>query len=135
MLTRRDCCPECGSTRAKKNGHFRSGKQSYRCKDCGRQFVSELEQRCVSDDERALVKRLLGERLSLQGICRAVGVSMRWLLSFVVECYDGAPEHLNVQLPQCPDNVVIRQLAAEADELFSFVRKKLDLPGFSGQFC
>lgn len=49
---------------------------------------------------------------------------MRWLLSFVVECYDGAPEHLNVQLPQCPDNVVIRQLAAEADELFSFVRKK-----------
>jgi AcrR family transcriptional regulator len=31
-------CPHCHSTQLLKNGH-RRGKQCYRCKDCGRQFV------------------------------------------------------------------------------------------------
>ncbi len=84
----------------------------------------QFEQRLVSTEERALIQRLLCERLSLHGICRAVGVSMKWLLSFMVECYEAAPEHLNVQLPQCPENVRIRCLQAEADELCSFVGKK-----------
>ncbi len=120
----RDGCPRCGSTHTQRNGHIRRGKQSYRCKDCGRQLVSEFEQRRVSDEEKALIERLRRERLSLPGICRVVGVTMRWLMGFAVECYDGAPEDLNVQRPQCPDNVIIRRLEAEADELCSFVGKK-----------
>ncbi len=31
-------CPKCQSSHKKKNG-FRRGKQSYKCKDCGYQFV------------------------------------------------------------------------------------------------
>ncbi len=120
----RDCCPQCNSTHYKRNGHLYNGKQSYRCKGCGRQFVRAFEQRLVSDEQRMLIERLLRERLSLHGICRAVGVGMKWLLSFVVGCYDATPEHLNVQLPQCPNNVLIRRLEAEADELCSFVGKK-----------
>ena len=42
----------------------------------------------------------------------------------MVGCYDAAPEHLSLQLPQCPDNVLIRRLEADADELWSFVGKK-----------
>lgn len=53
-------------------------------------------------------------------------ISIKWLLGFAVQCYDAAPEHLNVQLPQCPENVLIRRLEAEADELCSFVGKKAD---------
>ena len=30
-------------------------------------------------------------------------------------CYDVAPEHLNVRLPRCLENVLIRCLEAEAD--------------------
>jgi insertion element IS1 protein InsB len=118
----RDCCPQCGSTRYKRNGHIHSGKQSHLCKHCGRQF----EQRLMPPEERALIERLLGERLSLDGICRAVGISMKWLLSFAVQCYDAAPERLNVQRPQCPENVLIGRLEAEADELRRFVGKKAD---------
>jgi transposase-like protein len=92
----RDCCSRCGSTRYKRNGHIHNGKQSHLCKHCGRQFVLQFEQRLESPEERALIERLLGDRLSLHGICRAVGMSMKWLLSFAVECYDAAPEHLNV---------------------------------------
>lgn len=35
-----------------------------------------LFQRLIIDEERALIKRLLGERLSLHGICRAVGIGI-----------------------------------------------------------
>ncbi len=120
----RDCCPDCHSTHDKKNGCLPSGKQSHRCNDCGRQFVLEFEQRRVSDEDRELIKRLLGERLSLQGICRVVGVGMKWLMGFVVQCYESVPEDLNVQLPRQPKNVVLYCLQAEADELQSFVGKK-----------
>ena len=120
----RDCCPQCGSTRYKRNGHIHNRKQSHRCKHCGRQFVLQFEQHLLAAEERALIERLLCERLSLHGICRVVSVSMKWLLGFVVECYEAAPEHLNVQLPQCPEHVRIHCTQAEADELCSFVRKK-----------
>ncbi|NEP40756.1 MAG: IS1 family transposase, partial [Okeania sp. SIO2H7] len=32
-------CPDCQSHKVVKNGH-RQGKQSYLCRDCGRQFRS-----------------------------------------------------------------------------------------------
>jgi insertion element IS1 protein InsB len=88
MVIREDC-PRCGSRHHKKNGRIHNGKQNHRCKACGRQFVREFAQRRVSAEHRALVERLLQERLSLRGICRAVGVGMTWLMGFLVECYSG----------------------------------------------
>jgi insertion element IS1 protein InsB len=123
MVMREDC-PRCGSTLRKKNGHLHNGKQNHRCKACGRQFVLEFEQRRVSSEHRALIERLLRERLSLRGICRAVGVGMKWLMRFVVECYRAAPAHLNVQLPQGGDSLLVHPPEVEADELCSFVGKK-----------
>ena len=69
----RDRCPQCGSQQYKKNGHIHNGKQNYRCSDCGRQFVGVFEQHLISEEHRTLIERLLLERLSLHGICRAVG--------------------------------------------------------------
>src|SRR5204862_786958 len=119
----RDGCPQCGSTQHKKNGHIHNGKQNYRCKACGRQFVLEFEQRRISGEHRALIERLLKERLSLRGICRAIGVGMKWLMAFLVECYEAAPAHLNVQLQQHSDPLLLSPLEAEADERWSFVGK------------
>ncbi len=75
----RDVCPRCKSPKYKKNGHIHNGKQNHQCKDCGRQFVDGFEQDLVPDETRGLVERLLLERLSLRGICRAVGVGLKWL--------------------------------------------------------
>jgi transposase-like protein len=58
-------CPQCGSARCKRNGHTQSGKQNHRCKDCDRQFVLNAENHLIGEADRALVKRLLAERLSL----------------------------------------------------------------------
>jgi insertion element IS1 protein InsB len=117
-------CPQCGSTHHKKNGHIHNGKQNHRCKPCGRQFVSEFKQRRVSAEHRTLIERLLRERLSLRGICRVVGVGMKWLMAFLVERYEAAPAHLNVQTAQCYNPLLGYPLEIEADELWSFVGKK-----------
>jgi insertion element IS1 protein InsB len=122
----RDACPGCGSTQFKKNGHIHTGKQNHRCKACGRQFVASAEERIIGDEQRTLIQHLLRERLSLRGICRAVGVSLTWLLHFIVECFAACPDHLYVGLPNRPTAVVLRQLEAEADEMWSFVAKKAD---------
>jgi insertion element IS1 protein InsB len=120
----RDACPGCGSTQFKKNGHIHRGKQHHQCKTCGRQFVASAEERIIADEQRTLIEHLLCERISLRGICRAVGVSLTWLLHFMVERFAACPDHLHAQLPVRPTAVVIRQLEAEADEMWSFVQKK-----------
>jgi len=89
----RDACPGCGSIQFKKNGHIHSGKQNHQCKTCGRQFVASAEEHLISDERRTLIEHLLCERISLRGICRAVGVSLTWLLHFMVERFAACPEH------------------------------------------
>lgn len=118
----RDACPACSSQQFKKNGHIHTGKQNHRCKACGRQFVVHAENRLIAEDQRTLVARLLLEKISLHGICRVVGVSIRWLMDFMGGRFEAAPEHLHVQLPGRPHDVIIRCL--EADEMCSFVKQK-----------
>jgi IS1 family transposase/transposase-like protein len=120
----RDACPACSSQQFKKNGHIHTGKQNHRCKVCGRQFVVHAESRLIAEDQRSLVARLRLEKISLHGICRAVGVSIRWLMDFIGGRFGAAPEHLHVQLPERPHDVIIRWLEAEADEMCSFVKQK-----------
>jgi hypothetical protein len=84
---------------SRKMATFTGGKQNHRCKACGRQFVVSAGERIIGDEQRTLIEHLLRERLSLRGICRAVGVSFTWLLHFMVECFAACPDHLHVQLP------------------------------------
>jgi insertion element IS1 protein InsB len=71
---------------------------------------------------------LLVERISLRGICRAVGVTLKWLLGFLVQCVEALPDHLHVEPLTCHQDVMIQQLAVEADEMASFVHKKANKP-------
>src|SRR5918996_6343793 len=120
----RDACPTCGSSNYKKNGHIHNGKQNHQCKDCGRQFVQCLDHYLISEEKRDLIERLLLERISLRGICRAVGIGLKWLLSFIVNCFEALPDHLNVRPIASTLDVTIHRLEAEVDEMWSFVRKK-----------
>jgi insertion element IS1 protein InsB len=86
--------------------------------------VADATDRSISHEQRTLIEHLLRERISLRGICRAVGVSLTWLLHFMVECFAACPDDLHVWLPNRPTDVVILRLEAEADEMWSFVQKK-----------
>ena len=99
-------------------------QQNHQCRDCGRQFVQCCEQCLLSEDKRGLIERLLVERISLRGICRAVGVKLKWLLGFLLQCVEALPDHLHVQPVTSHGNVMLRRLEVEADEMAGFVKKK-----------
>ena len=90
-------CPACQSEYVKKNGHTSKGKQNYRCR-CGRQFVQGGADWFISDSNKVLIDKLLLERISLNGICRSVGISQTWLLGYLREIYDNLPDDLNAEL-------------------------------------
>jgi insertion element IS1 protein InsB len=75
-----------------------------------------------------VIAHRLCERIPRRGICRTVGVSLTWLLHFMVDCLASCPNHLSVQLPVDPTDVVIQRLEAGADEMWSFVGKKANEP-------
>jgi IS1 family transposase len=87
-------------------------------------FSAGAENFLISAERRTEIANLLRERLSLRGICRAVGVSLTWLLHCMVECFATCPAHLHARLPASPAKVWVYKLEAEADEMWSFVQKK-----------
>ena len=123
-MSTRVTCPRCDSNRYKKNGRIHTGKRNHRCKDCDRQFVLNAANRLIDDADRATMQRLLAERVSLHGICRVMGVSFSWLIDFAVQCYQAAPDDLNVRLPNQPSGVIVQRLDVNADEAWSYVGKK-----------
>jgi insertion element IS1 protein InsB len=123
-MTPRETCPQCGSMWFKRNGHIHSGKQNHRCRRCGRAFVLHPANRVIPEEQRTRIARLLLERISLRGICRAMGLGLRWLLQFMDEQFRRAPDHLHVQSPGRAPAVILQRLEAEVDELWSFVGKK-----------
>ena len=115
----RETCPQCRSTWVKRNGHIHTGKQNHRCEVCGRAFVLNPEHPVITEEQRTLIERLLLERISLRGICRAVGVGLQWLLQFMVARFQAAPEHLYVTPADGAPTVILQRLEAELDELWS----------------
>ncbi len=67
---------------------------------------------------------ILAGKISLRGICRAVGVGLRWLLHFMVARFSASPNHLHVEQTAGGQKVLLYQLKAEADEMWSFVGKR-----------
>ena len=120
----RDACPQCGSRWFKRNGHIHTGKQNHRCNVCGRAFVLTPENCVITAEQRTLIERLLLERISLRGICRAVGVGLQWLLQFMVTRFQAAPDDLYAKSAGGTLTVIVQRLEAELDELWSFVGNK-----------
>ena len=89
-------CPRCQSKRLIKNGYIHTGKPKWMCKDCKRQFVLDPQWRRVSNETKALIDKLLLEKISLAGIARVVGVSEPWLQSYVNAKYAATPRTVQV---------------------------------------
>jgi heterodisulfide reductase subunit C len=75
-MVRRDAWPACGSPRYTTYGHMHNGKQPSQCKACGRQWGECSAQYLMEFEPRAIIERLLLERIALRGMCRAVGVGL-----------------------------------------------------------
>ena len=114
-------CPHCYSKNIKKNGHTSYGKQNYQCTDCKRQFVEGGQDWYVSDSDKIIIDKLLLERISLAGICRACDVSESWLSQYIVGLYSDSPDDLNASqtLPE-----ITSYLSDRFDEEIDRISKK-----------
>ena len=89
-------CLRCESKGVIKNGYIQNGKPKFACKDCQRQFVENPQHQLIGEATKALIERLLLERMSLAGIVRVTGVSARWLQYYVNAKYASQPQVTDV---------------------------------------
>jgi transposase-like protein len=90
-------CPSCHSEHVVKNGRIHNGKQNYRCYDCRRQFVLNPQNKVIAQETKALIDRLLLEKIPLAGIARVAEVSEPWLQQYVNAKYAEVPRQLTVR--------------------------------------
>lgn len=118
-------CPNCLSHKIVKNGLTYYCKQNHKCKNCQRQFVLNNEH-TVDGVLQEIARRALLERLSLRGICRLIGVSLSWMMSFAVKTWADSPEDLGVtsSLLKIKSESRLQIIGLQADEMWSFVGSK-----------
>ncbi len=111
-------CPSCDQEHTVKNGRIHNGKQNFKCRDCGRQFVQDPQNQPIAQATKDLIDKLLLERLSLAGIARVTGVSELWLQRYVNALYAAVPRQVSVRAKKKG------RLTIQCDELWSFVDNK-----------
>lgn len=96
MSNSQPVCPACDSTHTVKNGRIHNGKQNFKCRECGRQFVQDPQNKIIDQATKILIDKLLLEKIPLAGIARVVGVSEPWLQSYVNAKYEAVPQRVKV---------------------------------------
>jgi len=89
-------CPTCRSERIWKNGYIHNGKPKFRCKDCGRQFVLNPQNKIIPPETWQTVDKLLLERLSVAAISRVTGISETWLQHYINKKYKQIPKQIDI---------------------------------------
>ena len=111
-----EACPRCGAHHIKKNGTTAQGKQRYRCKKCGRQFLSPLSYsyRACNPLLRELIVPMTLNSSGVRDTARVLRISTNTVLSVLRKAAAATPE------PRVPPR--IKEL--EIDEQWSFVDHK-----------
>jgi hypothetical protein len=86
-----EACPACGAKWYQKNGHTRHGQQPHPWKIRVRPCGAPTEDHLSAEAQRTRMEHLGRERLSLRGLCRAVGVSLPWLSHLMVAGFAACP--------------------------------------------
>ena len=107
-------CPNCEATKVTKNGH-RKGRQCYKCKHCGRQFLAHYRPWQYSDEVKQLCLKMYLNGMGLRGIERVTEIHHTTILHWVREA--------GLSLPDAPESEEIPEVT-DLDELQTFVGKK-----------
>lgn len=90
-------CPACSSNQVVRNGRIHNGKQNFKCRACGRQFVQDPQNKVIDQNTKDLIDKLLLEKLPLAGIARVTGVSEQWLQTYVNTKYKAVLKQVKVR--------------------------------------
>ena len=104
-------CPKCKSSQKKKNG-FRRGKQSYRCKNCGCQYVENPKPRGYSNEIKQFCLKMYLNGMGLRAIARVTEIDHTTIINWVEEAGESLLDE--------PQDDEIPEIT-EIDELQTFV--------------
>lgn len=107
-------CFHCNSHQTVKNGH-RQGRQCYKCKQCGRQFLASYRPWQYSNDVKQLCIKMYLNGMGLRGIERVTQIHHTTVMHWIREAA--------TSLPNAPLSEEIPQIT-ELDELQTFVGSK-----------
>ena len=124
-------CPYCLSTKVIKKGlNTTKKKQRFKCCNCKKHIVTDGHKWFVTEYDKEILSRLLGEKLSLRGICRVLKLSLSWLMIYINKIYNKLPDDLNfkpiINKKNSLNNISLKLIEneVEADEMWSFVKNK-----------
>ncbi|MEM8675142.1 MAG: IS1 family transposase [Cyanobacteria bacterium P01_G01_bin.67] len=107
-------CPKCNSEKTIRNGR-RRGKQCYKCRDCGRQFVESPIERSYPPEVRQICLKMYLNGMGLRGIERVTEIHHTTVMNWIKEA--------GLNLPDTPEESEIPEIT-EIDELQTFVGSK-----------
>ena len=108
------CSPRYHSFEYKKNG-FRRGKQSYLCKQCGRQFIDNPISSGYPDSIKELCFKMYLNGLGFRAIARIMNICHSTIIEWVKKVAQNLPEEImDEEIPEI----------TEIDELQTFVGNK-----------
>ncbi len=107
-------CPVCSSLNIKKNGINKQGKQRYRCKECGRQFILRYSYRAYLNSIRELIVPMCLNGSGIRDTARVLRISATTVMKVISQ----AARQL------APETLPERIADVELDEMWSFVQKK-----------
>ncbi len=107
-------CPKCQSSQKKKNG-FRRGKQSFRCKNCGCQYVENPIKRAYPTAVKQLCLKMYLNGMGFRAIARVTEIDHTTIINWV--------EQAGEALSDEPQDSEIPEIT-EIDELQTFVGNK-----------
>lgn len=104
-------CPKCKSSQNKKNG-LRRGKQSYRCKECGCQYVNNPKPRAYPNEVKQLCLKMYLNGMGFRAISRVTEINHATIINWVKEKGE--------KLSDDPQEEEIPEIT-EIDELQTFI--------------
>jgi insertion element IS1 protein InsB len=114
VQTKEITCPRCPRGNVIKHGTTLGGKQRYRCRRCGRQFVNDYSYRGHDPEVRRLVVPLALNGCGIRDIGRVLQISTNTALKLL-------RRHASrVRRPRLPAHIT----ELEMDEMWSFVGQK-----------
>ena len=78
-----------------KNGFIHNGKQKYACKDCGRQFADNPQNKSIPQHLWDMLDKLLLEKIQIAGISRVTWISEPWLQRYINRKYERVPHAID----------------------------------------
>lgn len=119
-------CKECGSVKQVKNGYVK-GKQRYKCKDCGCNFIEGDKRVKYGLKDRLKVIKLYLENCGIRSIERITGIRNSQISMWI----EDAASYIRKQLKQGDAKVSsVRDIEImELDELCTFVKKGRRMEG------